>query len=179
MTCFLCSQHSRKRARRGWPAYHVKSWFKPPYYDVSSKNLTWAMQGSSDTQNKDGKQESSVNYSVRILGRRGTMNVDLVLAPEIVPTALPKFNTVLSGFSYLPGSSYAEFRSGDKIAEYGLATLVVGGAAAIAAKTGLLAKFGKLIVALLAALAAFLKRAVNYIKRLLGGKASEETPQQG
>src|SRR5262249_52393902 len=62
-------------ARRGWPSYHVKSWYKPPYYDAATNNLTWAMQGYSDAKDK---QETSVNYSVRILGRRGTMNVDLV-----------------------------------------------------------------------------------------------------
>jgi uncharacterized membrane-anchored protein len=169
-------ESNKQRAGRGWAAYHVTGWYRPPFYDVNTKNLTWAMQGYSVT---DQKQESSVNYSVRILGRRGTMNVDLVLDPNLVDTAVPKFETLLAGFSFLPGSRYAEFRAGDKIAEYGLATLVAGGATAVAAKTGLLAKLWKLIVAAIAAFVAFLKRLWNYFKRLLAGKASEETPQQG
>lgn len=168
-------ESNEERAKRGWAAYHVTGWYRPPFYDVSTKNLTWAMQGYSVTGEK---QESSVNYSIRILGRRGTMNVDLVLDPNLVNTAVPKFETLLTGFSFLPGSRYAEFRAGDKVAEYGLATLVAGGAVAVAAKTGLLAKLWKLIVAAIAALAALLKRLWNYFKRLLAGKGSEETPQQ-
>jgi len=152
------------------------SWYKPPFYDASTNNLTWAMQGYSQS---DNKQESSVNYSVRILGRRGTMSVDLVLGPDQVGGVVPKFNSLLPGYTFLPGSMYSEFRAGDKVAEYGLATLVAGGATAIAAKTGLLAKLWKLIAVGMAALMAFLKRLWNYVRRVMSGKASEETPQQG
>ena len=169
-------ESNNERAKRGWPAYHVESWYKPPFYDTATKNLTWAMQGYSQS---DKKREPSVNYSVRILGRRGTMSADLVLGPDQVGGVVPKFNALLPGYSFLPGSAYSEFRAGDKVAEYGLATLVAGGATAIAAKTGLLAKLWKLIAIGIAALVAFLKRAWNYLKRLMSGKASEETPQQG
>jgi uncharacterized membrane-anchored protein len=105
------------------------------------------------------------------------MDVDLVLGPDIVSDVLPRFVQVLQGFSFHTGHSYAEFRAGDKVAEYGLAALVAGGATAIAFKTGLLAKFWKLIVAMFVALSALIKRAVNYIKRVLTGKASEESTQ--
>jgi len=172
-------ESNKERAARGWAAYHITSWYKAPFYDISTKNLTWALQGYSADQ---GKQETSVNYSIRVLGRRGTMNVDLVLDPSLVNDAVPKFDSLLSGFSFLPGSTYSEFRPGDKVAKYGLATLVAGGATAIAVKTGLLAKLWKLIVALIAGLIAFLKRVWNYFKRILAGKASDETqetPQQG
>ena len=165
---------NKERAKRGWPSYMIDGWYKPPYYDVATKNLTWATRGHAL---ENGKDENSVNYSVRILGRRGTMDVDLVLGPDIVSNVLPRFVGVLGGFSFNSGHSYAEFRPGDKVAEYGLAALVAGGAAAVAFKTGLLAKFWKLIVAMFVALSAMLKRLVNYIKRVLSGKASEETTQ--
>lgn len=106
------------------------------------------------------------------------MNADLVLAPNLVANAVPRFETLLSGFSYLPGSAYSEFRAGDKVAKYGLAALVVGGAAAIATKTGLLAKIWKLIVLAVVAFIGFLKRVWQYLKRLFAGKASEETPER-
>jgi uncharacterized membrane-anchored protein len=172
---------NKERARRGWSAYHVSGWYKPPYYDVSTKDLTWATRGYGDLPSKkDGaKKEDNVNYSVRILGRSGTMDADLVLGSDSVDTALPRFNEVLKGFSFRPGNSYAEFRAGDKVAEYGLAALVAGGATALAAKTGLLAKLWKLIVALVVGLFAALKRLVNYLKRVLSGKAADETTQQG
>jgi uncharacterized membrane-anchored protein len=172
---------NKERARRGWTAYHVAGWYKPPYYDVSTKNLTWATRGYGDlpSKNDGAKKEDNVNYSVRILGRSGTMDADLVLGSDAVATALPRFNEVLKGFSFQPGHSYAEFRAGDKVAEYGLAALVAGGATALAAKTGLLAKLWKLIVALVVGLLAALKRLINYLKRVLSGKAADETTQQG
>jgi uncharacterized membrane-anchored protein len=60
------------------------------------------------------------------------------------------------------GERYAEFKPGDRAAEYGLAGLIVGGAAAAAAKSGALKGFIKVIgvaaIAAFAALAAFLGR---------------------
>jgi len=172
---------NKERAKRGWTAYHVSGWYKPPYYDVSTKNLTWATSGYGDLPSKSSgaNREDNVNYSVRILGRSGTMDADLVLGNDSVGTALPRFNEVLKGFSFRQGHSYAEFRAGDKVAEYGLAALVAGGATALAAKTGLLAKLWKLIVALVVGLFAALKRLLNYLKRVLSGKAADETTQQG
>jgi len=167
---------NKERLRRGWLPYHIRGWYKPPFYDTQTKNLTWAMQGYSTDQ---GKEETSVNYSVRILGRRGTMSVDLVLAPALVESVVPKFNQLLGGFSYQHGSAYSDFRAGDKVAEYGLATLVAGGATAIAAKTGLLAKLWKLIVVGFAALVGVLKRWWNSLKKILAGKAAEQTNEQG
>jgi len=165
---------NKERAKRGWPAYNIDGWYRAPFYDISTKNLTWATRGHSVD---NGKNENSVNYSIRILGRRGTMDVDLVLGPEVVSNVLPQFTEVMKGFSFKAGHTYAEFRRGDKVAEYGLAALVAGGAAAVALKTGLLAKFWKLIVAAFVALSAMIKRGINYLKRVLTGKASEETPQ--
>ena len=167
---------NKERLRRGWLPYHIRGWYRPPFYDTQTKNLTWAMQGYSTDQ---GKEETSVNYSVRILGRRGTMSVDLVLDPALVDTVVPKFDQLLTGFSYSRGSTYADFRAGDKVAEYGLATLVAGGATAIAAKTGLLAKLWKLIVVGFAALAGMLKRCWNSLRKILSGQAAEQTNEQG
>lgn len=169
-------ESNKERLRRGWLPYHIRGWYKQPFYDQQTKNLTWAMQGYSTDQ---GKEETSVNYSVRILGRRGTMSVDLVLDPALVDTVVPKFDKLLTGFSYLHGSAYADFRSGDKVAEYGLATLVAGGATAIAAKTGLLAKLWKLIIVGFAALVGMLKRWWNSLKKILSGKAAEQNIEQG
>jgi uncharacterized membrane-anchored protein len=116
----------------------------------------------------------SVNWSVRVLGREGVMNIDLVLAPEGLDAALPEFEKVIDSFQYEDGQRYAQFTSGDKIAEYGLAALVVGGGAAIAAKTGLLSKLLKPLLIGLAFLAAMGKRIWGWIT----GR-SRDTAQEG
>ena len=72
------------RKQRGWPAFHVSGWARKPFYDDGSHNLTWAVLGQGD-----GENSQAVNYSVRILGRRGTMSVDLVLDPKDLDAVLP------------------------------------------------------------------------------------------
>ena len=61
-----------------------------------------------------------------------------------VTTTLPVFQALMKDYSFKQGERYAEFKSGDKVARYGLAALITGGAAAVAYKTGLLGKLGAL-----------------------------------
>lgn len=135
------SASNETRSAKGYPSLELTGWAKPPFYDPKTNNLTWATVVKADGAG------SSVNYSTRLLGRNGYMNVDLVIAPELLDGALPSFDKLISGFSYNEGHRYAEFKPGDKVATYGLAALVVGGAGAVALKTGLLARFWKVIVA--------------------------------
>jgi uncharacterized membrane-anchored protein len=156
---------NEERRKRGWPTMEILGWHTPPRYDPVTNNVTWAIRGASEGS-------ESVNYSVRLLGRRGVMDVDLVLDPTHVAAAVPDFNQLLTGFTFSTGNRYAEWRAGDKVAEYGLTALVAGGAGAALAKSGLLGKIWKLIVlGAIAALAA--------IKRVLaavfGGKRGEES----
>jgi uncharacterized membrane-anchored protein len=169
-------ESNKTRADRGWAPFHVVGWSQKPFYASDTHNLTWSIIGQS--QEGDGKVDNSVNHSVRILGRRGVMRVDLILSPERAAEVVPEFNSLMSGFAFTPGQTYSDWRSGDKVAEYGLTGLIVGGGAAVLLKTGLLAKFWKLIVVCFAAIVGFIKRALAYLKRLFTGKGGEESPQQ-
>ena len=148
------------RKQRGWAALHVVGWARPPYYDPATHNLTWAIRGRSEADGSDSEPEESINYSTRVLGREGTMSVELVIAPEQLDDAVEQFNTILTGFTYTPGHTYAEWKAGDPVAKYGLTALIVGGAGAVALKSGLFAKFWKLIVIGVAAAASAVKRAL-------------------
>jgi uncharacterized membrane-anchored protein len=74
----------------------------------------------------------------------------LVSDPASLSADMTSFKANMKDFNYLPGERYAEYTSGDKVAEYGLAALVVGGAAAAAAKTGLLGGLWKWLAAVIA-----------------------------
>lgn len=166
-----------ERERRGWGKMTLVGWQKPPFYDPKSNNLTWATIGRSEAAPaKDGEPgepaNESVNWSTRLLGRTGAMSVDLVLSKEDLPTALPAFEKVIGGFTFVSGETYAEFRPGDRVAEYGLAALVAGGAGLVAAKTGLLGKLLKPIAIGLVALGAFFRRQWS---RLFGRKSSSDS----
>ena len=86
------------------------------------------------------------------------MEVTLVTDPSILAATLPKFKTVLSGFDFQEGQKYAEFRPGDKIAEYGLTGLIVGGTTAVLVKSGAFKWLWKAIVLIGIAVAAFIRK---------------------
>jgi uncharacterized membrane-anchored protein len=130
---------NKVRAERGIPGIHVVGWQTPPRYDETTNNLTWAILG------RDDEGGDVVNFNVRLLGRRGFVSATLVDDATQIALARPHLDLLLGGFGYKTGHRYAEFREGDKIAKYGLAALVVGGAGAAAAKTGLLAALVKLL----------------------------------
>ena len=153
---------NKRRKELGISALHVTGWFEEPHYDATTHNLVWALRA------KDDGGGEVVNYNMRILGRTGYMSVVLIDEPAKLPTSKPIADRIMNGFSYKSGNKYAEFRSGDRLAEYGLTALIAGGAGAAAAKLGLfaalwkiLAKGGKAIVVLVVGAIAGLKRMIS------------------
>jgi len=153
-------QGNEERKQRGWPTMTIIGWAQEPRYDEATHNLEWAIKGESE-------HSAVVNYNVRLLGRHGVMEAALVTDPMELESVLPDFKSLLKDFSFTEGNSYAEFRKGDKVAEYGLAALITGGAAAVALKTGLLQKFWKLIVVGVVAVGAAVKK---FFRRVAFGK---------
>ncbi len=145
-------QSNEERRRKGWGEIHVTGWRYPPHYDTATKRLEWAL----DLKDETGMV--STNFQTRVLGRRGVTNMTLVTDPEHVDTDIEEFKSILAGYRFNSGDTYAEFKQGDKVAAYGLAALIVGGGAAVAAKSGLLKYLGKFIWLGLAAVAVFVKR---------------------
>lgn len=127
------------RRELGLGELHTVGWVVPPHYDTATRRLEWGLK----LRSAEGE---SVNYTVRLLGRTGVMNATLVTDQETIEKDVVSFKQSLDGFRFNSGETYAEYREGDRVAEYGLTALVAGGAVAIAAKTGFLAKFWKLIV---------------------------------
>ena len=152
------AEANKERVKNGGSPLEVVGWEQPPKYNPETHNLEWAIRATSDGQ-------PLLNYNTRLLGRKGVMEVVLIVDPEDLTATLPKFKELLANYSFQTGQSYAEFRSGDKIAEYGLAALVVGGAAVGAAKLGLLGplillfkKAWKLVIVAFAAVVGFFKK---------------------
>jgi uncharacterized membrane-anchored protein len=144
-------ESNKLRRSKGWNALNITGWHTKPSYNAATHNLEWAITGESEGH-------EVINYQTRILGRGGVMKVILVATPTDLTKAMPQYRTLLGQFSYKPGSNYAEFKPGDKIAKYGLSALVVGGAAAVAAKTGIFKWLGKALIAAAVAVSAFVKK---------------------
>lgn len=143
---------NEERRKRGWETIELVGWMQPPHYDEATHNLEWA------TRARAAGGGESMNFNTRLLGRTGVMRVTLVGAPEDLDVALPKFRALLGGYDFNPGQRYAEYRSGDKLAEYGLTALIAGGVGAGLAKSGLLGKLWKFLAVGAIALAGAAKR---------------------
>jgi len=149
------------RLERGWDAMKMQGWATNPHYDPATNNLKWAFNLSSSSDNYESVW---INENIRLLGRSGVMNVTLVADPESFTAAEASADALLANnYSYVAGERYSEFSEGDKIAEYGLAALVLGGAGVMAAKSGLLAKFWKFIGFGFLAVAGLFKKIWNRI----------------
>ena len=166
---------NKERQQRGFSELTIGEWTVAPHYERSVHHLVWALTAIAP----DG---SSVNYNTRVLGRRGVVSLNLVTGPEEVEAAKPEVAKLLGGTTFAQGARYEDFQDGDHVAEYGLAGLVLGGAglgAAKLVKIGLLAKFGKGLLALLIADKKLIVVAVvglfALIKRLFGGKSPAES----
>ena len=164
------SEENEERKRAGYPSIELVGWAQPPRYDAASKRLHWAKELSFD-----GEKSHTLNYDIRVLGRSGFISLNAVASMDDLGLVNAGMNQVLPMAEFDAGQRYADFKPGtDKVAAYGLAALVGGG---IAAKTGLLAKLGalllagkKFIVLIFVALAAF-------VRKLFGGKKDKGSVQ--
>lgn len=134
-------ESNKARRARGWSTLTITGWKYPPNYDTQTKRLEWAIDGV------DSNQESVVNFNTRLLGRSGVTSAMLVASPQGLDASVARFKAALENFSYNSGERYSEFKQGDRMAEYGLTALIVGGTAAAAAKSGLLKGLWKIILA--------------------------------
>ena len=162
-----------ERAARGLPSLEIIGWAQPPHYDQPTHKLYWATELSSN-----GSPEHALNYRIRILGRRGVLELNAIAGMnqlDLVTKATPE---LLGMVDFNQGHRYVDFNpSTDKVAEYGLGALIAGG---VAAKVGL---FKGLWIAILAAkkfviigiiaMVAFLRKMWG---RMFGGKSQQNSP---
>lgn len=151
------------RKKRGLNELAIAGWAIPPRYNEKTHTLEWALQVKSV---KSGG--ISINYETRLLGRTGVMEVQLICAPEELQPLLGEFQKIMTGFEYIEGQRYAEFREGDKVAKYGLTALIAGTGAFAAAKMGLFGKLGLFFAKLGKAAILLVIGALAVAKKFLG-----------
>ena len=164
-----------ERRRRGWGEIEIIGWQREPYYDSLTHNLTWATRLR---EKGSESNEETINHSVRLLGRGGVMNADLVAEPGQMEGAVAAFDSILTDYSFVAGQRYSEWRAGDKVAQYGLTALIAGGAGVAAVQLGLFAKLGKFLLAILLALKKLVlivfAAIAGFFKRLFGRKKTSK-----
>jgi len=132
---------NKNRTAKGYPAIDLVGWAEPPHYDTATHKLYWAREFR-----VEGIPENTLNYDIRILGRRGYLVLSAIAGMDQLPEIRKEIPVILGLVEFNDGSRYTDFDPKvDKVATYGLAALVAGG---IAAKLGL---FKLIWIALIAA----------------------------
>jgi uncharacterized membrane-anchored protein len=153
---------NEERKKQGFEAVTLVGWAEPPSYDQAAHKMYWAK----DLVFGD-EGEHTLNYNIRILGRRGVLVLNAVSDMDRLASIRGESQNLLAAVEFNEGHRYTDFLPGkDKAATYGLAGLVVGATAAKAGFfkmlwLGLLAFKKAILVAVLAAAAA--------AKRFFGG----------
>lgn len=150
-------EENPEREKSGYEAIHLMGWGATPYYDKAQHTLHWAKLlrfGSSP--------DSTLNYNVRLLGRKGVLVLNAVASPEQLPEIKASIPGLLANVSFAKGQQYTDYNAGiDEVAAYTIGGLVAGKVLAKVGFFAIILKFWKLgILALGGAWAA--------IKRLFG-----------
>ena len=130
------------RTKKGYSTIELVGWAEPPRYDRATHKLYWAKE-----LKFGGETQDTLNYNIRMLGRRGVLVLNAVASMTQLPEIEQATPKILAAIDFNQGNRYVDFSesAGDKVATYGVAALVAGG---IAVKAGL---FKGLWVVLLAA----------------------------
>lgn len=133
-------EENQERRKQGYAGLTLLGWAEPPSYDQATHKMYWARELKAEDAD-----QTTLNYSIRVLGREGVLELNAVAAMADLQTIKQETPKILAFTNFTDGNRYADYdATTDKLAPYGLAALVAGG---VAAKAGLFAKIG---VALLA-----------------------------
>ena len=152
------AESNKERQKDGYATVSLIGWAEPPHYNVETHKLYWAKElAFSDNTHH------TLNYNVRVLGRRGVLVLNAVSSMNALPEIAKSMQNVIGFVDFNAGHRYEDFIPGaDKKAAYGVAGLIVG---AVAAKAGFfkllwvgILAFKKLIVAGVAAVGVWMRR---------------------
>ncbi len=145
---------NKDREAAGYDPVYLLGWAANPYYDKAKNTLHWAKAirfGNSP--------DTTLNYNVRLLGRRGVLVLNAVGEPSQLAEIKASIPNLLANVTFAQGQRYADFNPGlDEVAAYTIGGLVAG---KVLAKIGLFAvivKFWKLGMLALAGIWAAVKR---------------------
>ena len=156
---------NEERSEMGYDPIELVGWAEPPHYDSAAHKLYWA---------KDlrfgGAPENTLNYNIRVLGRRGVLILNAVANTSQLGEIRGDMRDVIAFTNFNEGNRYEDFDPElDKVAAYGIGALVAG---KVAAKAGLFKGLIALLLAgkkfLLVALIGLWRLAEEAVHRAIG-----------
>ncbi|RTQ50295.1 DUF2167 domain-containing protein [Hymenobacter gummosus] len=155
------------RKAAGFPTMELLGWAAAPHYDKAAHALHWAKKIQFE-----GSEGPTLNYDVRILGRKGVLSLNAVANTDQLAVVQAQIPAVVKGTDFAQGQRYADFNPDiDEVAAYSLGGLVAGKVLAKVGAFALLAKFWKVLLGLLAA-------GFTAIRRFFTGRGSSSEDEQ-
>jgi uncharacterized membrane-anchored protein len=160
------TQENPERKKAGYPAIDLLGWAEAPQYDGATHKMFWAKR-----MKFDDSPGVTLNYDIRILGRKGVLILRAVADAEQLKMVADNSKEVLTKTAFTSGNRYEDYSasSGDKVAEYGIAGLITG---AVLLKTGLFKLLFKPLLIGGAILFAFVRKVMNRNKTPQGPAAT-------
>jgi uncharacterized membrane-anchored protein len=160
------AERNKERQQQGFEAVNLVGWATRPHYDQNSHKLYWAKE-----LNFAGAPMNTLNYDIRVLGRRGVLSFNAVASMDQLAAIEKDMQEVLAFAEFNPGHRYADFSSStDKVAAYGIGALIAG---KVAAKVGLFKLALGFILAGKKFLLLGLLAVAGFVKKLFGGKSEQ------
>ncbi|AYV55317.1 DUF2167 domain-containing protein [Leptospira kmetyi] len=134
-------ESNESRKKEGYPSVELVGWASPPFYDEKSKKLHWAK-----TLKFEGSEVDTLNYNIRILGRKGVIVLNVIADADKLPLVNEELDAIVNSTEFNEGNRYEDFNPGlDTVAAYGIGGLIAGKVLAKAGFFALLLKFWKVI----------------------------------
>jgi uncharacterized membrane-anchored protein len=147
-------EENPEREKAGYEAVYLMGWGANPYYDKDQHALHWAKVlrfGSSP--------DSTLNYNVRLLGRKGVLVLNAVASPEQLTEIKASIPALLASVSFAKGQQYTDYNASiDEVAAYTIGGLVAGKVLAKVGFFAIILKFWKLGLLALGGVWAAIKR---------------------
>ena len=161
-------ESNAERVKRGYPAVELLGWAEPPHYDRGTHKLYWAK-----SLRFEGGTETTLNYSIRLLGRKGVLVLNAIASESQLATVQAATPDLLSMVDFNAGQRYADYNAlTDKTAEYGIAALVAGG---VAAKTGMLKGLWLALLSMKKFVVLAAVAVVAWVRKLIAGRKNPHT----
>ncbi|WP_219855953.1 DUF2167 domain-containing protein [Pontibacter mangrovi] len=132
---------NQERVANGYEEIQLVGWASKPYYDADHKILHWAKEA------KFGEAETNtLNYNVRILGRKGVLMLNAIANMESLPEVKQSIPVITSSVAFEQGHSYFDFDPDvDEVASWTIGGLVAGKVLTKVGFFALLLKFWKVL----------------------------------
>ena len=111
---------NKERIKNGYATVEDITWHIKPSYNKELGYVFYSLL----VKFNDGSE--TYNSTAMVLGRKGYTDITFLFKDTIANVMPTEIDKVVKNFKYNQGSQYTDFKSGDKIAAYGVGALVAG-----------------------------------------------------